>query len=173
MKKESHLERDCFEEQLAEQAKLNEYSAEISSAVNKVDSLAAILQSCAKITASQLDQTLVQVWVVNEVDKSLDLVASAGLSLESSSRGESNSTPGSILDIDELIVQRKPHISPDTACDTIVKDREWVKLNGITSIATYPLILAIVSAEYSCGRPCPSNTANAEQRCIRAQSPTN
>jgi PAS domain S-box-containing protein len=71
-------QRQRSERELARQAKLNDYAAEIGSAVNKLDSLSSIMQNCAQLTAGYLDATVVNIWVMQDGRGQPELVASVG-----------------------------------------------------------------------------------------------
>ncbi len=134
------FERHRYERELTQQIKLNEYVAEIGSAVNKSASLAVILESCAEVTLKHLN--LVQVSICAYAN---DSDGAVNTHKNKDAVTEPNESLYKALDIEAVARQQIPYSVNDLENDLknadIVSDRQLLVNAGIASLAVYPLIL--------------------------------
>src|SRR4030095_4776495 len=87
----------------AEQARLAAFGETVGLALTRRDSLEDILSHCARAMATSLHASLAGIWVVDENDKDLKLMASAG----EARAPEVSKHPGLPLSV-EMLGSRKP-----------------------------------------------------------------
>ena len=131
------LERHRYERELTEQIKLNQYVAEIGSAVNKLDTLPAIMENCAELTRRQLD--LAQTYICAYAD------GEKGLTIATDSvRDNSQKADASIfaaLNFESIMQQQVPYISNDIEKADLLSDNDTLVDADIAAFAVYPFIL--------------------------------
>ena len=118
-----------------EQARLAAFGQAVGLALTQRDALEGILDHCAKAIVSYLHAAQGRIWVYNEEEKKMNLLASAGLS-----GSRENSARPSILHA-QVISSRKPLLINKVLGDPRVVDQDWVRQEGIVSYAGYPLVI--------------------------------
>jgi signal transduction histidine kinase len=133
-------ERKKAEERLAERIRLEMLRGEVGVALAKGDTLRTLLQPCTEALIEHLGGAFARIWTYNEVERILELQASAGLYTRidgSHSRvaiGESK--------VGIIAQDGQPQITNAIIGDSNIVDQEWAKRTGIASFAGYPLIFA-------------------------------
>lgn len=131
------LERHRYERELTEQIKLNQYVAEIGSAVNKLDTLAAIMANCAEITRRQLVLTQTYICAYAAGEKGLTLaVESACDNLQ-----KVDTSLFAALNFESIMQQQAPYIANDLENAELLSDRQKLNDADINAFAVYPFIL--------------------------------
>lgn len=126
------FERQRIENALKQQVKLYELSAAIGSAVNQVDSLEAMLQSCATIIARHFNAEHVGIFAALSEGESPYLVASAGLDIRVSKET-------TVLQLDSILKEKRPYWTNSPLEEGFFTDGEWLQKQSITACAFYPL----------------------------------
>lgn len=121
---------------LAEQARLAAFGEAVGLALTRRDSLEEILERCSKAMANYLSAALASIWVFDEEEKQLKLMASAGQAYAP----EPARHPALALHL-EILSDRKPLLINTVPGDSRVADQEWVRREQMVSYAGYPLVL--------------------------------
>jgi len=133
-------ERKKAEEGLAERIRLEGLRGEVGVALAKGDTLRTLLQPCTEALIEHLGAAFARIWAYNEVEKMLELQASAGLytSIDGSysrvTMGESK--------VGIIAQERQPQISNAILSDPHIVDHDWAKKTGMVAFAGYPLVFA-------------------------------
>jgi signal transduction histidine kinase len=133
-------ERKKAEEGLAERIRLEGLRGEVGVALAKGDTLRTLLQPCTEALIEHLGAAFARIWAYNEVEKMLELQASAGLytSIDGSysrvTMGESK--------VGIIAQERQPQISNAILSDPHIVDHDWAKRTGMVAFAGYPLVFA-------------------------------
>lgn len=121
-----------------EQASLAAMGADVGLALTQRESLSNILYRCTESMARYLNVHLAKIWILDPITKALQLKASAGAINDI----ESDENPlQRIPAADVLMSEGKPILVRKAADDPRVPCQEWVKKEGITAYAGYPLVL--------------------------------
>jgi two-component system cell cycle sensor histidine kinase/response regulator CckA len=121
----------------AEQARLAAFGEAVGLALTRPDSLDDILDRCAKAMAHYLQASVASIWVSDEDDKPLKLLASAG---QPRIAEQTKKHPALDLSLD-ILSSRKPLLLNDLSSEGRVADREWLRREEIRSYAGYPLVV--------------------------------
>jgi len=133
-------ERKKAEEGLAERIRLEGLRGEVGVALAKGDTLRTLLQPCTEALIEHLGAAFARIWAYNEVEKMLELQASAGLytNIDGShslvSMGESK--------VGIIAQERQPQINNAILSDPQIVDHDWAKRTGMVAFAGYPLVFA-------------------------------
>jgi signal transduction histidine kinase len=118
-------------DELAERERLAALLSEVSTALVRVHDLREGLSRCCGAIVGNLDAALAGVWILNPVSNALELQASAG---------PLQPLPdGPVLG--RIAEERRPQLTNDVAGDPLLADQEWVRRDGLTAFAGYPLIV--------------------------------
>src|ERR1043166_2787763 len=121
-----------------EQARLAAFGADVGLALTRRDSLAAILDRCARAMVQYLNASVVQMSTFDPVRHQFDLRAAAG-SLRNPTLSP-ESLPAMPLDAPRL-AEGKPVLIQHLLDDPRVNNRDWIRDQGLVSGAAYPLML--------------------------------
>jgi PAS domain S-box-containing protein len=99
--------------------------------------LAEILQASCQQLVDSLDAAFARVWLVNEHEPVLQLVASAGIYRHLD--GAHSRVPIGQLKIGRIAAQKKALLTNDVQTDPNIGDPQWAKREGMVAFAGYPL----------------------------------
>jgi signal transduction histidine kinase len=114
-------------------------AADVGVALTHGSVLSDQLRACAEAMVSRLDAAFARIWVLNEREQILELVASAGLYTHLN--GPHGRVPVGSFKIGRIAQERKPHLSNDVQHDSRVSDKAWAKQEGMVAFAGYPLVV--------------------------------
>jgi PAS domain S-box-containing protein len=111
-------------------------AAEIAAAFTRSDDkLHEILTTCCQSIVRHFDAACTEIWIRDHDGADLVLQASAGRSTVSDERSIARSKV-------ELVARElRPHVTNDAVHDPHIGDSEWVRGEGISAFAGYPLVL--------------------------------
>ena len=115
-----------------------ELTGEISSVIAKGGSLTNLLRACAESLVRHLRAAFGRIWILNEREQVLELLASAGMYTHLDGR-HSRVAVGQFK-IGRIVQERKPHLTNAVIGDPAVHDQEWAKREGMVAFAGYPLL---------------------------------
>src|SRR5262245_568320 len=119
--------------------------------------LSEILLRCSEAVIWHLDAALARIWLHNSEDRTLDAVASAGATVNSDGTDRTDATDGIRGQSDGSAVANgfaaglvaktmQPYWTNDVVNDVGVADigwlKEWLRLEGITAFAAFPMIVS-------------------------------
>ncbi len=123
----------------AEEARVAALRAEVAVAVARTGELPVILQEIADILVQRITASFARIWTFDEPTATLQLRASAGLSLPF---GDDHArVPLGESRIGEIAATRRPMLVADLAADAAPDEPAWVRRERMTSLAGYPLLL--------------------------------
>jgi PAS domain S-box-containing protein len=121
-----------------EQGRLAAFGADVGLALTQRDTLSGILYRCADAMVRYLNAHMARIWILDPTEKMLHLKASAGAINDV----QSKESPLATLNPDRhYIGDGKPILVNHAVDDPRVPCQEWVKREGVTSYAGYPLKL--------------------------------
>ena len=120
----------------AEQARLAAFGEAVGLALTRGDSLKDILDLCATAMADSLNGALAGIWVADDNDKDLKLMAYAG----GARVPDPNKHPSLPLNL-EILSSRNPLLINNLHSYLRATNQELIKREGITAYAGYPLVL--------------------------------
>src|SRR4051812_3056008 len=124
---------------MAEQARLAAFGAEVGLALTRSDALDSILHRCTLAMVKYLNAALARIWTFNAEEQRIQLEAASDLAEPGPGK-----TPSTIPKIDfdlQRLQKGQPLLITPLAGDPRVLDKEWVRREGVTSYAGYPLML--------------------------------
>jgi len=133
-------ERRKAEEGLAERIRLEGLRGEVGVALAKGDTLRTLLQPCTEALIEHLGAAFARIWAYNEVEKMLELQASAGL--YTSIDGSRSRVAVGESKVGIIAQERQPQIINAILSDPQIVDHDWAKRTGMVAFAGYPLIFA-------------------------------
>ena len=122
-----------------DRARLLALTADVTSALTTQNTSSGMLRGCAEAFVRHLDAAFARIWTLNEVDKVLELQASAGQYTHLN--GPHGRVPVGMFKIGLIAQERKPHLTNTVVGDPRVGDQEWAKREGMVAFAGYPLIV--------------------------------
>ena len=122
----------------ADQARLAAFGEDVGLSLARRDSLETILHRCSTAMVHYLHAALAQVWIYQRGGDKLQLHASAGAVEEPSPL--SNKQPKIAIEMKEISAG-KPILINNLVNDTRASDQAWVRREGVTAYAGYPLML--------------------------------
>jgi Amt family ammonium transporter len=131
-------ERVRTEEILRERARLSDLTAEVGHVLAEGGDLSIILPQCAASLVKHLDAAFARIWLFNEAENVLELVASAGMYTHLD--GPHSRVPVGQFKIGLIAQERKPHLTNSVLGDPRVGDQEWARREGMVAFAGHPLI---------------------------------
>jgi PAS domain S-box-containing protein len=130
--------RKHSEDALARRARLIALSADVGVALTRIGDLREALQSCAESVVRNVDAAA-RIWTLDAAGSELELQASAG------THRHLNGPGGSMLlgefEAGRIARQRQAHITNNVAGDPRIGNPDWVRKEGITAFAGYPLVV--------------------------------
>ncbi|HXM22415.1 MAG TPA: response regulator [Terriglobales bacterium] len=133
-------ERRRAEGELAEQARLAAFAAEIGATLTRSGTLSEGLELCVEAFVRHLDAAFVRVWSLNDTTQVLQLEASAGS--DAHIDHEYARVPVGSFEIGRIAQDRAPYFTDDVASDDRVSDKEWARQEQMSAFAGQPLIVA-------------------------------
>lgn len=131
-------DRKRIEEILKKQTCILALSSDVGIALTMRSPLRKMLQQCTEAMVKHLDIAFARIWILNEEEKMLKLKASAGMYTHID--GNHSQVPVGKLKIGIIAREQKPLLTNSLIDDPRVSDKEWVKREGMTAFAGYPLI---------------------------------
>jgi len=155
-------ERRLAETELAEQARLAAFAAEIGAGLTRSGTLHEGLEHCVETFLSHLDTPLVCVWTLDATGQFLELEASAGS--QTHMDREYARVPMGSLEIGRIAQDRRAYVTNDVASYEQVWNKEWARQQNLVAFSGQPLIvgdrLVGVIAAFS-GQPFTQSTLKA------------
>lgn len=127
------------EAQLREQVDLSAFAAHIAKQLIEQGNLTTMLRGCADIIMERLHAAHAAIWIFQEEDNMLELMASSGLYEDLD-----NSYARIALDrlkIGRIVIERQPQWTNEIAVNALLPDCEWPRRKGICAFAGYPLVM--------------------------------
>jgi PAS domain S-box-containing protein len=97
------------------------------------------LQKCAEAIVTHLDASLARIWLLNDIEQTLELQASAGIYTRV--HGAHARVPLGEFKMGSIAEEKTPHLTNDLANDPRMGDREWARREGLVSFIGYPLLI--------------------------------
>lgn len=128
-------------EELLERAELSIFVAETAYVLSQQTNLDELLKQCTSLMVRHMDAAVARIWVVGDEDddkRTLYLKAYSGKAIADTQKpaplkfGES--------EIGEIAEQKKPIFAEDISSVRALAHRDWMKNEGITAMAGYPLV---------------------------------
>ena len=114
--------------------------AEIGTALITGPSLRDALQRCAEAIVRHLDAAFARIWVLDEKEQVLELLASAGMYTHIDGFHSRLHLWKYPFKVSLIARERKPHLTNSVIGDPMIHDQEWAKREGMVAFAGYPLI---------------------------------
>ena len=125
--------------ELETHSRLASLSADVGVALTQTDNLEGILQRSAEAIVHRLDAALARVWTLNAADQTLELCASAGISVPPAASHER--VPVGAGAIGRIAQEHRPCVVRQIAAGPDAGDESWALGEGLVSFAGYPLML--------------------------------
>lgn len=116
------------------------FAGEIGNAIIADTQLTATLQRCCQAAVDHLHAAFARVWLVDQSEPVLLLVASAGCYTHLN--GPHGRVPIGQFKIGKIAAERQAHVTNSVIGDPRVPSQEWAKQEGMVAFAGYPLIVA-------------------------------
>jgi len=113
-------------------------AADVLAALTSATSIQVALQGCAQAIVDRAGAAFARVWTLNELDRVLELRASAGMYTHLD--GDHSRVPVGRFKIGLIAEERLPHLTNDVPGDPRVSDPAWAAAEGMVSFAGYPLL---------------------------------
>lgn len=135
---EFHKEQKRANEELAHQARMAAFRADVGFTLSHGGTLDTMLQKCTGAVIRHLDAALACIWVSTLDRNILELQAKAGMStlLDNSY----SQVPVGKSKIGLIVQERKAQLMNSVPPDAGIADQEWAKSEGIVSFAGFPLL---------------------------------
>jgi len=133
------VERMRAVESLREQYRLAQFTAEVSLALTRDNSLEGMLQECANSMVAQLQAVLARIWILDPAGNVLRLRASSGLDIrqdESVVRLQKDQSR-----IAQIAVECAPHFTNDMRDDPLLVACDGAARDKLVGFAGHPLIV--------------------------------
>ena len=133
-------DRKKAEDELIERARQAALGADIGTVLVQQKDLRRLLQLCTEAIVNHLDAAFARIWIMNEKQNVLELLASAGMY----TRIDGNHSIKQVgkLKIGIIGKEKKPHLTNTVIGDPMITDQEWAKREGIVAFAGHPLVVA-------------------------------
>jgi PAS domain S-box-containing protein len=137
-RKRAEVELEKARQAAERRARQATMAAEIGAAFTRSDGeLHEVLATCCQSIVRHVDAVSAEIWIKDHDGADLVLQASAGRSTGPDERERSIARSKV-----ELVAQeRRPHVTNDVVHDPHIGDSEWVRREGISAFAGYPLVL--------------------------------
>ena len=116
------------------------FAGEIGNAIIGATSLPDTLQRCSQAAVDHLNAAFARVWLIDQSEPVLVLVASAGCYTHLN--GPHGRVPVGQFKIGQIAAERREHVTNGVIGDPRVPSQEWAKREGMVAFAGYPLIVA-------------------------------
>ena len=114
--------------------------ADVGKALIVGRSLREALQGCAEAMVRHLGAAFARIWVLNEKEETLELLASAGMYTHTDGFHAKMHLWKYPYKIAVIARERKPHLTNSVIGDPLIHDQEWAKREGMVAFAGYPLV---------------------------------
>lgn len=122
-----------------ERNRLTSLIAENGLALADAEGLREGLQQCTDILVRHVEVACARLWILNEGENALELLASSGL--YKYTNGAHGRVPLGHLEIGRIAQEAKPHMTNNVLEDGWLGDKDWARREGMVSFAGYPLML--------------------------------
>jgi len=123
-----------------EKEQLIQLSSKISQSLTTGGALRKTLQSVTDMLVRDLNVVFARIWIVDEIENKLILQASSGLYTHI--KGPHERLPiGGDTKIGRVVSEKRPHTSNRILDSPYVKDKEWVKEQGLKAFAGIPMVV--------------------------------
>jgi signal transduction histidine kinase len=116
------------------------FAGEIGNAIVADTSLTTTLQRCCQAAVDHLHAAFARVWLVDQSEPVLILVASAGLYTHLN--GPHGRVPIGQFKIGKIAAERQAHVTNSVIGDPRVPSQEWARTERMVAFAGYPLVVA-------------------------------
>ncbi len=134
-----YFERKRAEEAQAEGLRLTAFNLAVNVALTRTETLSAMLAGCAEAMVHCLDAALARIWTLDSDAGVLELQASAGLYTHVN--GAHSRVPLGSHESGRIAQERVQYWTNDLANDARVPNKDWVRREGLTAFAGYPLLV--------------------------------
>ncbi len=132
-------ERRQIEAQLREQVDLSTFAAHIAKQLIEQSNLTTMLRGCVDIITERLHAAHAAVWILQEEDNMLELMASSGL-YEDLDKSYARIAVDR-LKIGRIVAERQPQWTNEIAVNALLPDCEWPRRKGICAFSGFPLVI--------------------------------
>ncbi len=141
--------RNQGQAEMAKRHRLATLVADIGLTLTRSNSLRKGLQECAEIFVNSIGAAFTRVWTVNEVEKVLELQASAGMYTHID--GGHARVPLGRFKVGQIGQSGAPYFTNSLLQDPELEDRQWAQREDLVAFAGYPLkvgerVLGVVAA---------------------------
>lgn len=123
---------------IAQKVKQSHFEASVGGALTSSEPLSVQLRRCCEAMV-QLGAAFARIWIHNETDDVLELLASAGLYTHLD--GAHSRVAVGQYKIGLIAKERRPHLTNHVFDDPRVSDPQWARREGLTAFAGYPMVL--------------------------------
>jgi PAS domain S-box-containing protein len=114
-------------------------AADIGSALTCADTQEEMLQKCAQALVDRLDVAFARMWIFDEKQQLLQMVASAGMYTHTN--GAHSQIKLGQFKIGVIAQERKPHLTNEVQGDPMIQDQQWAIRENLVSFAGIPLLV--------------------------------
>ncbi|MBC7996703.1 MAG: response regulator [Leptolyngbya sp.] len=129
-------------EELLERAELSVFVAEIAYVLSQQTNLDELLKQCTSLMVRHMDAAVARIWVVGQEEdddnRALHLKANSGKAIADTQKPEPLKFGESEVGV--IAEQVKPIFADDITSVRELANRDWIKNEGITAMAGYPLV---------------------------------
>jgi PAS domain S-box-containing protein len=115
------------------------FAADVGTTLVSGGSLDAMMQRCCEAAVAHLGAAFARVWVLEEQEPTLRLIASAGCYTHLD--GPHSRVPVGQFKIGLIAAERRPHMTNQVVGDARVHDQAWAAREGMVAFAGFPLIV--------------------------------
>lgn len=132
-------DRKKAEDELIDRARQAALGAEIGKVLVQQKDLRSLLQLCTESIVKNLDAAFARIWIFQEDENALHLMASAGMYTHIA--GNRKIIPVGKYKIGIIAEERKPHLTNTVIGDPQISDQEWAKREKMVAFAGHPLVV--------------------------------
>jgi PAS domain S-box-containing protein len=119
--------------------RIAQLNSDVSLALVESNSLRDVLQLCAEAVVKHFDAAFARIWTFNEIEKVLELQASAGIYTHTD--GAHARIALGQFKIGQIAEELKPHLTNSVVGDERIADQDWARRERLVSFAGYPLVV--------------------------------
>lgn len=131
--------RKSAEEQLRLERDVAEFGRDVGVALVHSGPLGEALQRCTALMVERLDASFARIWLADQEELQLTLVASSGLYTHLD--GAHSRIRFGEFKIGRIAQSQQPHISRRLVGDVQIHDQDWVAREGMVGFAGFPLVV--------------------------------
>nr|CBX27252.1 Uncharacterized signaling protein PA1727 [uncultured Desulfobacterium sp.] len=132
-------DRKKAEDELIDRARQATLGAEIGKVLVQQKDLRSLLQLCTESIVKNLDAAFARIWIFQEDENALHLMASAGMYTHID--GNRKIIPVGKYKIGIIAEEKKPHLTNTVIGDPQISDQEWAKREKMVAFAGHPLVV--------------------------------